>query len=216
MILTVGNTKGGVGKTTLAVNIAITRAGEGRKVLLVDGDDQESAANFTELRDSVPVEPDYTAAKLTGSAIRTQGQKMAHDYDDVVIDVGGRDTSSLRAALTISHVLLIPTLPSTFDVWAIQDITAILNEARIINPDIAAYLVINHAAAQGRDNQEAAEALAEIPGIQILPITIGSRKAFKNAAAAGMSVIEHGRDPKAASELRALVDAIYAPVAVEV
>ena len=50
MILTVGNVKGGVGKTTLAVNIAISRALAGRDVLLVDGDEQGTAAAFTDLR----------------------------------------------------------------------------------------------------------------------------------------------------------------------
>lgn len=50
MIITVGNIKGGVGKTTLAINIAIARAAEGRDVLLVDGDEQRTAQTFTELR----------------------------------------------------------------------------------------------------------------------------------------------------------------------
>ena len=57
MILTVGNVKGGVGKTTLAVNIAIARALAGRDVLLVDGDEQGTAAAFTDLRGGPSARP---------------------------------------------------------------------------------------------------------------------------------------------------------------
>jgi chromosome partitioning protein len=216
MILTVGNTKGGVGKTTLAVNLAITRANAGRSVLLVDGDEQRSAASFTELRNDALGAPGYTAVSLDGPAIRTQVQQLAPKFDDVVIDVGGRNTASLRAALTVSDALLIPTMPSTFDVWAIDDIAEVLNEARALNPDLKTYLVINGADAQGRDNQEAAEALAEVPGVEVLPLTIGRRKAFRNATANGQSVVELGKDPKAAAEIRALADVIYSHEMAEV
>jgi chromosome partitioning protein len=216
MILTVGNTKGGVGKTTLAINIAITRASEGRSVLLVDGDEQRTAATFTELRNAELGNPGYTAVALDGTAIRTQVQQLAPKFDDVVIDVGGRNTSSLRAALTVSDALLIPTLPSTFDVWAIQDISIILGEARALNPTIRTYLIINAGDPQGRDNQDAAEALIDTPSVAVLPLTIGRRKAFRNAAAAGRSVIEQGKDPKAAAELRALIEALYSPALTEV
>src|SRR5262245_10200842 len=106
MILTVGNTKGGVSKTTLAVNLAIARAVTGLDVLLVDGDEQRTALTFTELRAEQQGAPGYTAVSLDGPAIRTQVRQLAPKYDDVVIDVGGRNTGSLRAALTISDVVL--------------------------------------------------------------------------------------------------------------
>ena len=70
MILTVGNVKGGVGKTTLAVNIAITRALAGRDVLLVDGDEQGTAAAFTDLRAGVLGAAGYTAVILAESQRR--------------------------------------------------------------------------------------------------------------------------------------------------
>jgi hypothetical protein len=96
MILTVGNVKGGVGKTTLAVNIAISRALAGRDVLLVDGDEQGTAVAFTDLRAGALGAPGYTAVILQGAALRTQVRQLAAKYDDIVIDVGGRDTGSLR------------------------------------------------------------------------------------------------------------------------
>jgi len=129
MILTVGNIKGGVGKTTLAVNIAIVRASAGCDVLLVDGDEQRTAQTFTELRATLRGEPGYTAVSLHGSALRTQVRQMATKYDEIVIDVGGRDTGSLRAALTVSHVVVIPVQPRSFDIWAVDNVAELIRDA---------------------------------------------------------------------------------------
>ena len=120
MILVVGNTKGGVGKTTLAVNLAVARALAGRDLLLVDGDEQGTALTFTQLRTESLGEAGYTAVALTGAALRSQVRQLAPKYDDIIIDVGGRDTGSLRAALTVADTLLIPVQPRSFDVWALD------------------------------------------------------------------------------------------------
>ena len=92
MILTVGNTKGGVGKTTIAVNLAILRASTGRDVLLVDADAQGSASVFSEIRAELNGRSGYTVVGLHGSAVRTQVRQLAPKYHEVVIDVGGNDT----------------------------------------------------------------------------------------------------------------------------
>jgi len=215
MIVTIGNTKGGVGKTTLAVNIAIARTAQGRDVLLIDGDEQKTASTFTELRSSELGKAGYTAVSLTGAAIRTQVRQLAPKYDDIVIDVGGRDTGSLRAALTVTDTLLIPVQPRTFDIWAVDQIAELVKEAREIN-DLRALIFLNAADAQGRDNREAAEAIREVSGLEMLDITIGRRKAFPNAAAAGKSVIEQRPpDRKAVEELEAVIQALYREKVVE-
>jgi chromosome partitioning protein len=127
-----------------------------------------------------------------------------------VIDVGGRDTDSLRAALTVADAVLIPVQPRSFDLWAIDNIGALVREAREINDQLRAFVVLNAADAQGSDNEAAAEHLGEAQGLEYLPIPIGRRKAFPNAAAAGRSVLELvPRDPKAAQELAALVAAVF-------
>jgi chromosome partitioning protein len=211
MILTVGNTKGGVGKTTLALNIAIARALVGRDVLLVDGDEQGTASLFTELRVEQVGGAGYTAVNLQGAALRTQVRQLAAKYDEIVIDVGGRDTGSLRAALTVAHTLLIPVQPRSFDLWAIDQMAVLVREAREINDQLRALVVLNAADAHGRDNEDTLEALKDVPEIELLTFTIGRRKAFPNAAAAGKAVVEPGaKDPKATRELEQLVAKLYA------
>jgi len=210
MIVTIGNIKGGVGKTTLAVNLAIVRAAAGYDVLLVDGDEQRTALTFTELRTDMLGSPGYTAVSLQGAVLRTQVRQMSTKYAEIVIDVGGRDTGSLRAALTISHTVVVPVQPRSFDIWAVDHVAALINEAREINPELRALILINAADAQGKDNEDAADALRAIEGVELLPMFIGRRKAFPNAAAAGRAVTEYTpKDSKAIDELTTFVAALY-------
>lgn len=210
MILSVGNIKGGVGKTTLAINLAILRANAGKDVLLVDGDEQRTALTFTDLRADLLGQPGYTAVSLQGAALRTQIRQLASKYDDIVIDVGGRDTGSLRAALTVTETLLIPVQPRSFDIWAIDQMAELIKEARELNDQLRTLIVLNAADAQGRDNEDSAEALKEMPGMEILKVYVGRRKAFPNAAANGRAVSEYTpKDAKAIEEIQALVKAIY-------
>jgi len=218
MILTVGNIKGGVGKTTLAVNITIARSLEGGDVLLIDADSQRSALDFTNLRTDQLGKPGYTAVALDGADMRAQVRQLAPKYDDIVIDAGGRDSGSLRAALLVSDVVLIPVLPRSLDLWAVEQTAALVKDAQITNADLEAFVVINAADAQGLDNDQAADYIREEgQGLRLLDVTIGRRKAFANAIAAGRSVVEQSpreKDPKAIAELSALVAAIYSSVLV--
>lgn len=206
MILTVGNVKGGVGKTTLAVNLAIALSRQGHDVLLIDGDEQGTALAFTEIRSSYKNgNPGYTAVALHGAAIRSQVRQLAPKYADIVIDVGGRDTGSLRAALTVAELVLIPVQPRSFDLWGVDQTADLIREAREINDQLRAVAVLNSADSQGKDNDAAADALREISGIELAPAMLVRRKAFPNAAASGLSVLEHN-DPKASEEFIRLLD----------
>ncbi|MDP4224985.1 MAG: AAA family ATPase [Bacteroidota bacterium] len=209
MILAVGNIKGGVGKTTLAINIAIFRALAGHDVLLVDGDEQRTALTFTDLRIAQLGYSGYTIVSLHGVSLRTQVRQLASKYEDIIIDVGGRDTGSLRAALTIAETFLIPVQPRSFDIWAMDQVVELIKEAREINK-LRVVAVLNSADAQGHDNKEAAQVLSEMGEIEMLNVPIGRRKAFPNAAAIGRSVIEQiPKDCKAITELTSLVNSLF-------
>ena len=207
MILAVGNVKGGVGKTTLAINLSIIWALQGRGVLLIDGDEQATAMAFTELRTGALGEPGYTAVALHGAAIRTQVRKLATKYDHIIIDVGGRDSVSLRAALTVAHLVLIPVQPRSFDLWGVDQTMELITEARELNESLRAVAVLNAADPQGHDNEDAANLLRDNDALELAPSIIIRRKAFPNAAAGGLSVIEYG-DSKARVEFEELAIAI--------
>lgn len=210
MIIVVGGIKGGSGKTTVATNLAVMSAKE-RDVLLIDADDQETATDFTVLRNAtLPAGAGYTSIKLTGPAVRTETQRLAAKYDTIIIDTGGRDTTSQRAALSIATLLLAPFVPRSFDIWTLDKVSALVEEMRSANPRLAAYVFINRADPRGQDNTDTADALSESQALHFVPTPLGSRKAYSNAAAQGLGVIElRPQDPKATEEISTLYQRVF-------
>ena len=206
MIVTVGGTKGGTGKSTVATNLAVIRSLEGHDVLLVDADDQQSSVDFTIQRNrQFPEGAGYTSVKLTGPAVRTETLRLKEKYEDIVIDVGGRDTTSQRAALAVSDCLVVPFVPRSFDMWTIEQIAEIVGEMKVANPELRAVTFVNKADARGQDNEDAAEMLRENEVFTFTNIFIGYRKAFGNAAGSGFAVTEvKPQDPKATEEMMIL------------
>ncbi|MBE9046718.1 AAA family ATPase [Pleurocapsales cyanobacterium LEGE 10410] len=210
MIIVVGGIKGGSGKTTVATNLTVMRSLV-KDVLLIDADDQESASDFTILRnEQQPTGAGYTSIRLSGAAVRTETKRLVNKYEEIVIDTGGRDTASQRAALTIASVLLVPFVPRSFDVWTLEKVSELVGEMRTVNPKLKAYAFINRADPAGRDNEEAAEIIRETAELEFIDCPLGSRKAFSNAAAKGLGVVEHKpTDPKAVNEMNALYQYLF-------
>jgi len=207
MILVCGGIKGGVGKSTVATNMTVMRANQGMDVLLVDADDQGTASDFTAVRNETLIEQGagYTSIKLYGAAVRSEVLRMAKKYDDVVIDVGGRDTAGQRAALSMANVYVIPFLPGSFDVWTLESVGKLVEEARAFNENLKAVCIINRADAKGSDNSDAAAIAKDTPGLEFIDAPLGNRKAFRSAASNGLAVTEFKpSDSKAIAEVKKL------------
>ena len=210
MIICLAGTKGGSGRSTTATNFACIAAGQGMKVLMVDADDQETSADFTAARkQDHPDAPSFTCIKLTGRAVRTEVLDLAPQYDHVIIDTGGRDTTSQRAALSVSDVLLVPFAPRSFDIWTVNKVADLVEEMRSVNPKLKALAFLNRTDPQGQgtENEEAAELLRGVPGLIFIDTPIRFRKAYAHAASQGLAVTEltgQYRNAKAADEIMKL------------
>jgi chromosome partitioning protein len=210
MIICLAGTKGGSGRSTAATNFACIAAGQGMKVLMVDADDQETSADFTAARkQDHPDAPSFTCIKLTGRAVRTEVLDLAPKYDHVIIDTGGRDTTSQRAALSVSDVLLIPFAPRSFDIWTVDKVATLIEEMRAVNPKLKALAFLNRTDPQGQgtENEEAAELLRGVQGLIFIEAPIRFRKAYAHAASQGLAVTELAgqyRNAKANDEIMKL------------
>lgn len=212
MIVVVGGIKGGTGKTTLASNLAVLRSASGKKVLLVDADEQKSTSIWANQRDVLGIKTAWSTIQLGGKALRSQIQRMQSDYDDVIIDVGGRETTSLRAAISIADICIIPFKPRSLDIWTLSDVKALIAEMRPANLNLKVFAMINQADAKGSDNEGTISILKECEEIKCIETTIGLRKAFANAASDGIGVSEmksSDKDKKAIQEMQDLYDFIY-------
>lgn len=142
--------------------------------------------------------------------LRTQVLQQKAKFTDIVIDVGGRDSTALRAALMVTDVLIVPFQPRSYDVWALGDIAELIKEANSVRDGLRAYAMLNCADPAGADNREAAAAVESYPDLVYLDAPIHRRKAFANAAGQGLGVQELSPvDAKASAELSYLVKAIY-------
>ena len=187
----------------MATTFAAWLARIGHDVLLVDGDDQETASDFTAWREQTLGETGYTLVNMTGANLRKQVEAMKAKYDHIIIDTGGRDTTSQRAALFVTDISMIPFAPRSFDLWTINKVVALIEEIQAVRPEpLQVYAFLSRADIRSADNREVAEALTTFPQIKYLPYPISNRKAFSNAAGTGLAVFEVEQpDLKAVAEI---------------
>lgn len=210
MITVVGGIKGGGGKTTLATNLCVMKALQGSKVLLVDADEQKTASDWASQREAMGIKTNWVTIQLTGKAIHSEIKKMMEDYDDIIIDVGGRDTTSQRSALAIANICLIPFKPKGFDMWTIGSVKSMIGEIRAVNPQLKVFTVVNQADSRGSENEEALQLLKEIEEFECIPMRIVQRKAFAKAAGDGLAAIELKKKDEAANmEIISLYEHLY-------
>jgi|TARA_A100001518_G_scaffold2392_1_gene2292 chromosome partitioning protein len=201
VIIGVLNQKGGVGKTTLAVNIAAALARTGQRVLLIDADPQGSALDWAAAREGDPL---FAVVGLPKPSIHKELALVGEGYDVVVIDGPPRVTDLARSAIMASDVVLIPVQPSPYDIWAADEVVKLIQEASVFKENLKSVFVINRKIANtaiGRDVREALEAY-DLPTLEA---SIVQRVAFAEAAAVGKAIYEQDRDGVASQEIEAVV-----------
>src|SRR4051812_18023698 len=121
------NTKGGVGKTTTAVHLATMLSRKGPTLLIDNDHPQLSAATWAAWRRENGVEgPSPTTTCLAGRAVATEGRALSENYEHTVVDVGGRDSGGLRAALMLAQRAIVPIGLSAIDSAALTDLLEII------------------------------------------------------------------------------------------
>ena len=195
--------KGGAGKTTLAIHLADTLARRGRRVLLVDADEQATASKWAALR----ADSAFPVVGLPRPTLHTELPSIAADYEDVVLDAPPRIHSVARSVVLAADVIVVPVQPSPADVWATTETLELIAEGRAFNSRLRPMMAITRRIARSALARDVRGALSSLD-VPVLRADLGQRVVFAEALASGRTVADVAPNSPAARELEALVDEI--------
>ncbi|WP_336279590.1 ParA family partition ATPase [Bartonella sp. CB175] len=200
MIIGLLNQKGGVGKTTLSVNLAASFARAGARVLFIDTDPQGSALDWAAAREDDPLFP---VVGLPRATVHKEIAQIGDGYDHIFIDGPPRVTDLARSAIMASDLVLIPVQPSPYDIWAADGIVKLIDEARVYKENLKSVFVINRKIVNTAIGRDVGEALS-VYSMRVLSSSVAQRVIFAEAAAQGKAVYEIDQEGPAAAEIEAV------------
>ncbi|CAG2146641.1 Iron-sulfur cluster carrier protein [Cupriavidus campinensis] len=209
MIVLVAAEKGGVGKSTIASNLAIHLAHSGVDVVLLDTDAQATCARFVERRDEAAIQPHVPCVQRTGEVSATL-RDLARRYEVVIVDAGGRDSREMRSAMVVANLLLTPVRASQADLETLPKVNELIHLARGLNPELKASAVLSMAPSNPtiREVEEARELLTEFDQLKLADTVIRERKVYRDALLGGKGVVELD-NATARAEIQLLVDEFF-------
>jgi chromosome partitioning protein len=203
MIISFVNQKGGVGKTTTAINIASSLARKNNRLVLIDADPQGSAYTWHGIEGNQAFEILHHSNELSQADIETM--EVAYDY--VIIDAPPAVDAKTEAVLSASHIVIMPVTPSSLDLWSCKDTLDMIGEQLEGQSNSKLRLLINRKIPGTRVGREMRLALEEF-NVPVLETELCQRVAYIDAMKYGVSVMQFAPGSKAANEIEQLCDEI--------
>jgi len=209
MILLLGGEKGGTGKTTLAVNLAVMLSRTGRDVLLVDTDKQGSCNFWSSIRSESGVLPRIPCVQSFGKGLAKNLLDLASRYEVIIVDAGGRDSLELRYSLGVANKVVIPCQPTQFDLVTLTQMDSLVGQAQTLNPLLVASVVLNRASTNPSvsDAEEAKDLISGFNHLNLINCILRERVSYQRSVREGLSVVEVPQpDRKAVTEINTLYE----------
>lgn len=208
MIILIAHQKGGVGKSTLAVNLAAEAQRRGGDVLIAEADPTiHTARLWAQTRQGTGAKL-ITCAKVEGN-IQAGLKDLGGRYDYVLVDVAGKDSREMRSAMVAADVMVTPILPSQADMDSSNFLSQTIEDAREFNPGLAVLAVLNRCNTKWDDTEadESAEYLKDYPLLPLADVRLYDRKSYRTSIEKGLGVVEL-KDRKAMAEIQLLMNEI--------
>jgi chromosome partitioning protein len=202
-VISIVNQKGGVGKTTVAINIGIGMARRNFKVGFLDTDPQGTAFQWQSIEGNVAFEVKHHPLRISSEMIKEANR----NHNLLIIDTPPAIGEITSSALACSDLAVIPLAPSILDIWSSRATIDRVEEARKINPKLKGRLLVSRKVPRtrlGRDGREAIEALE----MDIFDTEISQRIAYVESMIAGVSVFQYAPRSEASKEMEELCEEI--------
>lgn len=198
-VIAVETQKGGAGKTTLTLSLAVAAQRAGKIAAVIDLDPQTSASNWADRRGNQPPFVVSAQAARLPQVLKT-AQEAGAQF--VVIDTPPRAEQTMLAAAKVAQLILIPCRPAVFD---LDTIPTTLELIRIAAGTIPVAAVLNGVPPAGGEREQAVAVLESL-GLIVCPAVFGHRKAYSHGAAIGQSPQEFDKAGKAAQEIQGVYE----------
>ncbi len=190
-VITFGTQKGGPGKSTGAINLAVRLQQLDHSVILVDADAQRNASDWAEYREENENLKNIPCVQKLGNVQETLLDLNKH-YDYVIVDAAGRDSRELRTALFASHVLLMPFRPSQYDINTVGKMNEIIDDAKDRNPNLVTLAYISQAPTNtlNTETSDTKIVLQRCGDFTLMKTKIHERKIYRSTISDGIGVVE--------------------------
>lgn len=203
-VITVAQQKGGAGKTSLLLHLAVVWASGRRRVAVIDTDPQHSlSAWFARRRARIGDQPRLVHRAAEGWKTASEIDRVRRAADVVLVDTPPHAETATRTAIRPADLVIVPMQPTPMDLWATRQTLAMAADERV-----PALLVLNRVPPRSRMADDIRADLAE-GDVPVTRAALGNRQLFASSLTAGHGVTEAARRSRAAEEISALADELW-------